>query len=323
MEKSFTYLCAAALVVILATGCDSKREPATSDKLLVVATLYPLADWVKNVGGDIIQVETLIPAGASAHTFEPSPAEMRLVSKAKLFVRVGLQLDDWGAKLATAQSGLPVLALGDVLHERKLLPDVEHVVGDEAHAEDEATTPSEDEHHDHGHEGVNPHFWLDPLLAAESANLIRAELARIDPANAAVYEKNAREYVEKLRLANSEAEADLTGCKGRSFVSVHNAFPYLAKRYGLKIAAVVEEYPGKTPSERYVKELTTKLRQLQVKTVFAEPQLNSRVAEIIAAEVGAEVGILDPTGGPGVRGRDSYLALIKYNTEQLQKALCE
>lgn len=280
----------------------------------MVATIYPLADWVSNVGGKRVKVITLLPAGNSPHTFEPSPSEMKTVSRAALFVKAGLQLDDWGAQLAAASPKLTVLSLGDELQKRKLLPDVDAGVlsvgtGEGGHSG----------HDDHG--GVNPHFWLDPVLAAEAAPIIAAELSRVAPAYASEFKANAEEYARKLRQLDEQIRQELRPVQKIPFVTYHNGFAYFAKRYGLNILAVIEEYPGKTPSERYVKDVISKIRSAKAKAVFSEPQLSSRAAEVVAHEDNLKMGVLDYLGGPSVAGRESYINMIHYNADQLVKNL--
>ncbi|MCX7717418.1 MAG: metal ABC transporter substrate-binding protein [Candidatus Sumerlaeaceae bacterium] len=318
------WLRVAAAVLIVA----APLSVAAAEKIQVVATIPPLADWVKQVGGDRVEVATLIPTGASAHTFEPSPREMRVASRAALIVRVGLQMDDWGARIGKAAAPhAKMLDLGDMLKAAGQLPDLTGVYQPEIVASSE-DRQSPSEHHVHGpgcahhHEGgVDPHFWLDPVLAKISVGYIADALAKLDPARAEVFKKNAERYSAQLDELDAEVSATLSAAGGRAFASFHNAFSYLAKRYGLTLAAVIEEYPGKTPSDRYIKTVVDALRRRQIKTVFAEPQLSPRAAEIIAAEIGGRVDVLDPYGSSDYPDRDTYAKLMRYNAARLKEAL--
>lgn len=306
------------LCVCACTRPSGKAEQApTAGKITVVATIFPLADWAAQVGGENVRAVTLLPAGSSPHTFEPTPLQMREVSEARLFLKVGLHLDDWAARLSSAAPPqIKTLSLGDDLQSKKQLPEVEHVL----------TGPvigSEHGDKDHDHEGVNPHFWLDPRLAKLSVDEIQQALSTIDPAHAQAYAQNASHYKTQLDQLDAELSSTLARCKQRSFVSFHNGFPYLANRYGLNVAGVIEEYAGKTPSDRHVKEITDRLRALNTKVVFAEPQLNPRVADIVAQEIGGKVQILDPQGGDIFPDRNSYMALMRFNGQKLREALCE
>ena len=312
---------AVAVSLLSFCGCRSHTDTSPSanksDKLEVVTTIFPLADWVRNVGGDRVHVTTLLPAGRSPHTFDPTPAEIRTVAHSQLFFKVGLKMDDWGSRLASAgTTKLKVVSLGNLLADTKQLPDLttateaaQQIAADEAH-------------HDHDHEGVNPHYWLDIQLAKLSVEQIRNDLSAADPQGAATYARNAQAYLDQLTALDTSCTQQLSPCANQPFVSFHDAYPYLAQRYGLHIAGVIEEYPGKTPSEKYIKTLSDKLREMNIKTVFAEPQLNPQIADILAREVGATVDILDPYGSESSDDRNTYLRLIQYNVTHLAKALC-
>jgi ABC-type Zn uptake system ZnuABC Zn-binding protein ZnuA len=317
-----------ALTVVAGLLAGAAPGAAAEDKVQVVVTIPPLADWVRQVGGDRVEVTTLIPTGASAHTFEPSPREMRVASRAQLIVLVGLQMDEWGARVGKAAApGAKMLALGDLLKASGQLPDLTGVYQPEPIAAREAHA-AHDEHHVHGpgcahhHEGgVDPHFWLDPMLAKICVGYIADALAELDAANAQTFRANAKHYGAELDQLDAELSATLASAGGRAFASFHNAFSYLAKRYGLTLAAVIEEYPGKTPSDRYIKTVVDALRSRQIKTVFAEPQLSPRAAEIIAAEIGGRVDLLDPYGSADYPDRDTYAKLMRYNAARLKQAL--
>jgi ABC-type Zn uptake system ZnuABC Zn-binding protein ZnuA len=98
---------------------------------------------------------------------------------------------------------------------------------------------------------------------------------------------------------------------------MHSAWTYFASRYHLRQAAVVEPFPGREPSPRYLAELTKLMQREGVKVIVIEPQLNPAAAQALARETGAQVGMLDPTGGPALPGRDSYATLMRYNVNAL------
>lgn len=325
---------AGAVAIALATalmlaGCADRhdRDEAARGKIVVVATILPLADWARQVGGDRVFVQVLLPAGTSPHTFDPTPRDMRLISRAKLLLKVGLHMDDWGASLAGAagKQGPQVISLGEELLKAKRLPDVEHF---EAQAEQIGTSDAHNHDHDHGHEGhdhhhhhgVNPHFWVDPQVAMDCVRIIRDRLTEADPAGKEEFAANAEKYLAELSALDSQIREELAPYKGAGFVSFHNAFPYLAQRYELKILAVIEEYAGKAPGEKYLRTVAEKLKSLGVKTVFSEPQLNPRLADVLAHEIGAQVRVLDPYGTEGVAGRDTYVGVMRYNASELAAA---
>jgi zinc transport system substrate-binding protein len=275
--RACALLTCALIICAILQGCGKPQGSSSATvndngKIQVVATIFPLADWAKQVGGDRVQVTTLLPAGRSPHTFDPAPADSRSVANAWLFLKVGLKMDDWSDRLQAAAKGkLHVVSLGDELAAAHQLPDVEHETSGPALGEEEAHSAGEhadhDHEHDHDHEGVNPHFWLDPQLAQLCVERIRDDLSAADTSSSATYAANAEKYLSELKQLDAETAADLKNCGQNGFVSFHNAYPYLTKRYGLKIAAVIEEFPGKTPSEQYIKAVATEVRQRKITTI--------------------------------------------------------
>jgi len=301
-------------------GEDAARKESSGTSALpisVVVTIAPLADWVKNVGGDDVRVTTLVPPGTSPHTFEPSPADAKTIADAQMFVGVGLQLDEWALRLPSSSSRIRVLMLGDILARKKLLSVVDE---DTTAIIAETEHPADHDSHEHEHEhGINPHFWLDPVLAQAAVDEIVAALSETAPQEKDKWTSHGNAYKKKLAELDAEIRHTLEPCQGAQLVTFHNAFAYFAKRYNLKVAGVIEEYAGKQPSEQYLKNLVNKLRSLGIKTIFAEPQLSPRVAELLANELGARVEVLDPEG---TSNRSSYDALMRYNAQTIRQSLC-
>jgi zinc transport system substrate-binding protein len=276
------------------------KPSASSDKLTVVATIFPLADFVKNVAGDKVEIVTLLPPGASPHTYEPTPGDMKAVARAALLVVNGAGLDFWVEKLKSAASDNMVeLDTSAILEKEGLL-----LSGDG---------------HDDG--GVNPHYWLDPVLAQKQVGAIASALAAADPDNRDFYLENAADYIAQLQSLDQEIKNETQSFSSREFITFHPAWTYFAKRYGLVEAAVIEEAPGKEPSAKYIEHVVDVAISLKVKAIFAEPQFSTKAADTIAADSGARVLLLDPIGGPGLAGRDGYVALMRYNVGQMGEAM--
>jgi len=289
-----------ALLTALLGGMACKQEES-SDRLTVVATIFPLADFVKNVAGDKVEVVTLLRPGDSPHTYEPTSRDMKAVDRARLLVVNGAGLDFWVEDLeAAASDNLVVVDTSDVLAEEGLL-----LYGGD--------------HDDEG--GTNPHFWLDPVLAQKQVETIASALATADPGNKDFYLGNAATYIGGLKSLDEEIR-DTTGeFSIREFISFHASWTYFARRYGLVEAAVIEEAPGKDPTPDEQRRIIDLARELNVKAIFAEPQFSTKVADAIAKDSGVKVLLLDPIGGPGLKGRDSYIALMRYDVGQMGKAM--
>ena len=300
-----TLLVVVLLLALLGTvGC---KPSASGDKLKVVATIFPLADFVKNVAGDKAEVVALLQPGDSPHTYEPSPDDMKSVAEASLLVINGAGLDFWVEKVKSAAS--PDLMVVDT----SIIPAMEGALlsGDEHESEDTA------------HGGVNPHFWLDPVLAQKQVEAIAAALVMVDPENKGFYLANAAKYIGELKSLDREIREETDGFSTRSFITFHPAWTYFASRYGLTEAAVIEEAPGKAPTIDDIKRIVDVVRDLKVRAIFAEPQFNPAAAQRIAEDSGGDVRVLflDPIGGADLPGRDSYIALMRYNVGQMGEAM--
>jgi zinc transport system substrate-binding protein len=300
-------LTALAMVLLVLLGGAACTSGTDSGKLKVVATILPLADFVKNVGGDRVEVVTLLPAGASPHTYDLTPGDMKAAAEARLMVINGAGLDFWIVEKIESTSDLLVV-------DTSVIPAIEGVLlaGDEHDHEG-------DSGHDHG--DVNPHIWLDPVLAQKQVEAIATALVMIDPENKEFYLDNAADYIAELTSLDAEIEQATEAFSSREFVTFHPSWTYFARRYGLFEAAVIEEAPGKEPSAAYIRKVIDTARDLQVRAIFAEPQFSSKAAETIAAESGAEVLFLDPIGGADLEGRDSYVGLMRYNVDQMKLAM--
>ena len=283
-------------VLVFAAGCAGKNAPAPrKDKLIVVTSIFPVADIIRNVGGKRVEVTALVQPGQSPHTYEPLPREMEVVSRADVFAMVGFGLEFWADKLlANAQN--PKLV--KIVYADYVKP----IGGDGAH------------------DGkYNPHIWLSPKIAIVMAEKTRDALTRAMPAAAPEFAANCAAYVAKLKELDSWMNSVIAKLPNRKFISFHSAWAYLARDYGLEQVASIEEFPGKEPTPAKVAQLVGEVKKTGIKAVFAEPQFNPKVAEVIASEAGVRVGTLDPEGSSA--GRGSYILLMRYNIKTLAEVL--
>ena len=303
----------------LALLAGPARAAAPDGKLLVAATIVPLGDFCQKIGGDLVQVQVLIPPGASPHVFEPAPSVMARASQARVFVYIGAGMEPWAAKLLSARGStrLVVVEAAQGIH---LLNGAHHHDHEGAGEPGHAGRNHQEEGAAGPHQSGNPHIWLDPVLAQEICRKIAAAFIQADPGHQAQYEANLQSYLTALAELNREIETRVQGWRLRDYVAFHPAFTYFARRYGLNEVGVIEVAPGREPTPRHLKELVSAIRRYGIKVVFAEPQLNPRVAEVIAQEAGVKVLMLDPMGGVPPYGSD-YLKLMRHNLAALDEAL--
>jgi zinc transport system substrate-binding protein len=287
------------VIVLLASSTlllSATNTHAAEGRLKVVASIAPLADFARQVGKDKVDVLLLLRPGASPHTYEPAPRMVREISRARIFIEVGAGLEFWADRLiaATAKGITTVVCSSGI-----------QLIGGEDH--------------DHALSNVNPHIWLDPVICMKIVDKIAAAFAAADVANATFYRENASAYVSRLVVLDREIARTVKTFRTKEYVTFHPAWNYFARRYGLRVAGVIEEAPGKEPTPRYVQHILEVLRQIKTKVIFSEPQFSPRIAEAIAQEADARVLMLDPIGGE--RGRETYIELMKYNLAIMEKAM--
>lgn len=332
-------------------GASSARddEGGSVVAVTVITTIFPLADIIDNLGGGRVGVLGLLPSGASPHTYEPTVEQAKAVAGADLFVFIGGGVDNWVISLAQAESveTLEITAnMGKhLLGYSPLYPDK---AGGAARAGLDGSGQGGNQENRNGNyagtpaasvRGVDapgagtpgqgyeqgsfdPHVWLDPVLVKEViAPLITSRLKTIDPEGAIHYDKTLGEYQEKLERLHREIITTVDGFSRKEFISYHSAWKYFARRYGLEEIAAVEPFPGQEPSARWLAQLVRLAEEYRIDVLFAEPQLSSKAAQVIAGEIKGRVLILDPLGGAGIEGRECYIDLIRSNLETFQAAL--
>jgi zinc transport system substrate-binding protein len=308
-------LACACLCLLTAPGAAAASGPMT-----VAATILPLADFCQKIGGDLVKVQVLIPPGASPHAFEPAPSVMARASQARVFVFIGAGLEPWATKLLSSR-GSKDLVVVEAAQDIPLLGMTEsHHGHDEAEAQEHAGHAPGQKGAHAAHPGGNPHIWLDPVLTQGICKKIVTAFIDADPAHREQYEANYKDYVAQLAALDQEIKQHARQWRLRDYVSFHPAFSYFAQRYGLNDVGTIETSPGREPTPRHLQDLVTAIRHYGIKVVFAEPQLNPRVAEVIAQEAGVKVLMLDPMGGRPPYG-DDYLQLMRYNLAMLDQAL--
>lgn len=298
LNRRWTLLLLTAVLGALLFGVASPARPAPL--AIVVATIPPLADVAGQLGGDLIEVEALLPPGASPHTFEPRPAQVRSIARAKLLVAVGAGLDEWALRLAS-DGNAQVLFAAEAVERAGL------------------GLPSGADEHGHGTAGaIDPHVWLDPVAVRDAIAPALAEaLIELLPEHAGSIRENLEAFQRQLDAVDQEVRALLDALPERAFISYHSAWGYFARRYGLREVASVAGFPGQEPSARWIASVVETARRHGVRVIFAEPQLSPKAAQVIADEIGGEVLLLDPLGG-GELSR--YVDLIRFNASALAKA---
>ena len=306
MKKLSMLLVALAMFIV---GCGGEKQ-SVSDKLQVAASFYPMAEFARNVAGDKAEVFVLVPDGAEAHDWEPSPSDLSRLGKAQVFVYNGV-VEPWAKQALTALSERKILAVqtGLGLYER----------AGETHEE-------EHHHHDHGcaHGKQDPHVWISPKKAIKQVERITAVLCEADAKNAKYYQDNSAKYVEQLKALDIQLTNLAKNAPRKVFVTAHAAFGHLADDYGLKQLAVNGLSPHAEPTPADLQRLIKVVKEENVRYVFFETLTDPKLAKLVADETGAEISVLDPLEGLNEEGRKNkldYLQIMQRNIHNLQIAL--
>lgn len=285
-----------ALALVLLLGAAFARPQ-------VVVTIHPWADLTAQIAGGLADVHQLLPAGVSPHSFDPAPRDVMRVADADLVIsNGGVGLDDWVQRLIAA-SGTDArqLVVMDSISFSPL------GAGGRPSAEGEF---------------VNAHIWLDVTIAMSAAEVIGNTLSELDPDNAAAYRANTEALLGDLADLDRELLETLEPVRGAAFVPFHDAWPYFANRYGLDLVVEIEPFPGREPSPDYIRQALELIRGSGARALFSERQLSPRPAEVVAAEAGLPVYVLDPEGG-GSEAVETFQQLLRFNAAVLLDALAD
>jgi len=300
IDRPFVIVAAIALLVVAcANGGGSGGGPgaAPSATLRVVATTTVFADIVRNIGGDRVAVDSIVPAGAGPEDFEPRPDAARTLAGADLVVSNGLGLDDFldGLIQAAGDGEVPRLVLGDGIPTMSV-------------------------------DGVaNPHFWLDPSLVVDHyLPAITDRLSEIDPAGATIYAANRDAYAARIKAMDTANKALIATIPSadRKLVTFHDAFPYFAAHYGFELVGVIVSNVGQEPTAADLAALVQTVRAADAKAIFAEAQFNPDLAHTLADEAGVSqvvTTLYNDTVGPPPS--DTYLTMMAWNVGQVVQAL--
>jgi zinc transport system substrate-binding protein len=328
----------AALATITLAGCGNSSAGGSGGKLDVVASFYPLEFIAKSVGGDAVNVTTLTAPGVEPHDLELTPKQVGTIAEAKLVVfEKGLQpAVDEAVEQNAKDAGFDVAPAAKL--EATGANFEEHGEGEAAgpsgstptgttkpaaYVEPAAATQSaaHTETAAHTDDALDPHFWLDPVRYAGVVQAVTDKLVEVDPANADAYKQRATTLLGEVTKLDTEYKTGLADCKLKTFVTSHEAFAYLAKRYGLTMVGIAGFTPDAEPTPSRIKEVQDIVRDQKVTTIFYEELVSPKVAESIARDVHVKTAVLSPIEGlSDANSQETYLSLMRENLQELRKA---
>jgi len=307
-------------VALAAAGCgDDGEDGSGGNEVAAVATTTIAGDLVRAVGGDRVELDTLVPAGADPHDHEPRPSDAAALAEADLVVKSGGDLDEWLGDLIEN-------AGGDAA-ELTLIDSVATIEGGHAHEEQEAHADDDEPHEEEASDDVDPHWWQDPRNAIVAVEAIRDALAEADPAGRRAYERNAGAYTNELRALDARIERCMQSVphEKRKLVTTHDSLGYFADRYDVEvIGSVIPSLSTQAqPSAKDVDALVGQIEEEGVEAIFPEAAVSQRLEQAISRESGAEVGEelwTDSLGEEG-SGAETYLDAMRANAAALAEGM--
>jgi ABC-type Zn uptake system ZnuABC Zn-binding protein ZnuA len=294
----------------LVFGLFSILSASAADLLQVASFSTVLTEIAQQVGGNHVIVAGLVKPGQDPHEYQPTPADLRQAASAKLILLSGKHLEHYLDKVQQATGGnAESLSAGDALPSLKMKVDPD---APQAKASADRNGMIDD-----------PHWWNSVANVEKATAIVRDELIKVDPANRADYESNAKAYLAKLGELDQWAKrkvAELPRDK-RKLVTSHDAFQYLAKDYGFRVYAIEGVSTETEPSDRHIAELIDEIKKQQVKAIFLEKTLNPKVSVEIIKETGAKIGGTLYADGLGEGDGSTYDGMVRHNIATIVDSL--
>lgn len=310
---SILFLC------FISTACNQRTnqyEDLDSEKITIIATLFPQYDFAKEIAKDYANVVLLLPPGMESHSFDPSPADIIAIGNADIFLYTGAYMETWAADI-----------ISGINTEKVYVKDVSEHISLVKEEEIEAEHEGEHGHIQQGHNHeYDPHIWTNPIYAMTMVENIRDVLIEADPKHKEEYEENAAAYLEKLQeLDSAFRETVQNGSRNRIFFGGRFAMYYFAKEYGISYESAYDSCSSETePSAKAVAHIVDEMREEHIPVIFYEELVDPKIARTISQETGSEMLLLHSCHNVTKNELESgisYLQLMWNNVENLKKGL--
>lgn len=306
MKRILSALLCAAVCLTGFSGCGTPAKESSRLKLL--ASFYPIAIMALNItdGVEGVAVESMAQQQTGClHDFQMTTADMKKAETADAFLINGAGMEGFLDKISDQLPELPVIDSST---------GIPLIASGEDHHHDGGAG------HDHDQEAYNPHLWVSITNCMEQVRNLSEGIIALDPEHEAEYRENTETYLEKLSALRDKMHSALDHVKNKDIITFHEAFPYFAEEFGLHIAAVINREPDSQPSAKELADTIRLVRETDVKALFVEPLYPETSADIIAAETGAQVYVLDPAVS-GEWDKNAYLTAMESNLQVLEQAL--
>ena len=333
MKKKLISLGLILGVLVSFSGCSTKDlEDNNGERLRVGVTINPLKDFAEAIGGDKVEVFSIIPDGSDAHSFDPKPKDLKELINTNVFIYNGLEMEEWidsvlgtingkDVKVVEASNGIDVINISEEdIHDHESEENHDHEDEEENHDhEGEEAHDNEEEVHDHEHGGADPHVWLSLGNAIIQAENIKNALSEVDPENKDYYETNFEKLKSDFTSLYDEYKDKFRDLENKNFVTGHAAFGYLCKDFGLTQKSIADVFGEGELTAKNLEALINYSKENGVKTIFSESTASEKEAETLAKEVGAKV--VKVYSLETKEDNMSYIEGMRYNLETIYNSL--
>ena len=289
-----------------------QMEARAGQKLLVAVSVLPLKYQVDRIGGERVQVFSLVRPGVDPHSYEPGAKQITTLARAALMLKAGMPFESaWRQRFRAANSRMRELDLGKLMKPEKAALNSGRV--ESAHKDESDHDDHDDSHgvgHVHSH-GDDPHWWTSPILALRAAKAIRDQLIELLPEHEDEFRQNHAVLEQDLRALDDSIQDLLKPLRHRRFMVFHPAWGHFAQRYGLEQIAIEDE--GKTLGAQRMALLIDQARSAGIRVLFVQPQSDQRAAKQVASAIGAELAVLNPLA-------PDYIANMRQVAQMLRRA---
>ncbi|MCG7342520.1 zinc ABC transporter substrate-binding protein [Sporosarcina sp. ACRSL] len=324
-KKSLVFL--ALFLMLLVSACGNKEvnkqtKAGEGEKLNVYTTVYPLQYFTERIGGDLVNVQSIYPAGADEHSFEPTQKDMIALSDADLFFYIGLGLEGFveNAGKTLKNEHVEFVATAASISEEQL----EGHQHEDEHEDEHENDQEDSDEHGHNHSKFDPHVWISPKLSIELANSIKEALISKMPAQQETFVKNFDLLEDDLIELDERFKEMADQAATKTFFVSHAAFGYIADEYGLHQVAIAGLNSQSEPSQKQLAAIVEQAKDENVQYILFEQNVSSKLAEVIKNEVGAESLTLHNLGvltQEDIKNEETYFTLMERNLTVFERAL--